>query len=174
MIKKKRCWTKLDSISTKKSQMKNIKIIAVGRMKTPHWQDAAAHYVKRLSHSLYLEEILVKDAAPALPVAERKIREGVLILKQIRPGDTLICLDESGKNLHSRAFADFLSRLAASGKTPCFAVGGAYGLAPDVLHAAAHTLAFSPMTFPHELARVILLEQLYRAACILAGSGYPH
>ena len=154
--------------------MKNIKIISVGRMKTPHWQDAAAHYVKRLSYSLRLEEIIARDADPALPVEERKIREGALILKQTRPDDILICLDEGGKNLDSRAFADFLSRLAASGKTSCFAVGGVYGLAADVLHSAAHTLAFGPMTFPHELARVILLEQLYRAERILAGSGYHH
>ena len=154
--------------------MKNIKIIAVGRIKTPHWRTAAAHYETRLSHSLRLQEIIVRDADPALPVPERKIREGALILKQIRPDDSLICLDEGGKNMNSRAFADFLSRLAATGKTPCFAVGGAYGLAADVLHAAAHTLAFGPMTFPHELARVILLEQLYRAECIFAGSGYHH
>jgi 23S rRNA (pseudouridine1915-N3)-methyltransferase len=154
--------------------MKNIRIIAVGRLKTPHWKDAAAYYAKRLSHSLRLEESIVKDADPALPLAERKMREGAAILKQVRPGDTLICLDEGGKCMDSRAFADFLSRLAASGKTPCLVIGGAYGLAPEVLHAAAHTLAFGPMTFPHELARVILLEQLYRAECILSGSGYHH
>ena len=154
--------------------MKNIKIIAVGRLKTPYWKEAAAHYAKRLSHSLRLEEAIVRDADPALPLAERKVREGSMILKQLSPGNTLICLDEGGKSLDSRSFADFLQRLCASGKNPCFALGGAYGLAPDVLSAAAHTLAFGPMTFPHELARVILLEQLYRAECILAGSGYHH
>ena len=154
--------------------MKNIKIIAVGRIKTPHWQDAATHYVKRLSHFLRLEEVIVRDADPALPALERKIREGALILKQTRPGDTLICLDEGGKTLDSRSFADFLNRLTTSGKTPCFAIGGAYGHAPNVLSAAAHTLAFGPMTFPHELARVVLLEQLYRAECILVDSGYHH
>jgi len=154
--------------------MKRIKIIAVGRLKTPHWKDAAAHYMKRLSHSLRLEEIIVRDAALALPVTERKIREGASILKQTRPDNALICLDEGGKQMSSRTFAEFLSCLATSGKIPCFAIGGAYGLASDVLNAATHTLAFGPMTFPHELARVILLEQLYRAERILAGSGYHH
>lgn len=154
--------------------MKDIRLIAVGRLKTPHWKEAAAHYAKRIAHSLRLEECIVKDADPSLPVAERKAREGTLILKQIRSGDVPVCLDEGGKSTDSRAFAEFLSRLADAGKTPCFIIGGTYGLAPEVLERAAHTLALGPMTFPHELARVLLLEQLYRAESILSGSGYHH
>lgn len=154
--------------------MKHIRLVAVGRLKTPHWKAAAAYYAKRLPPSLRLEEILVRDADPALPVAERTTREGASILKKVRTGDLLVCLDEKGSSMDSRCFAGFLNRLAESGKTPCFAAGGAYGLAPEVTAAAAHVLSLGPMTFPHEMARVILLEQLYRAARILAGSGYHH
>lgn len=120
------------------------------------------------------KENIVKDADSALPLMERKIREGALILKQIRTQDIILCLDQHGKNMTSQAFAAFLARQADTGKTPCFVIGGAYGLAPEVLSSAAHIIAFSPMTFPHEMARVILLEQIYRAGCILAGTGYHH
>ncbi len=154
--------------------MKEIRIITVGRLKTPHWKEAAAHYAKRLAPFLRLEESIVKDADPALPLAERKKQEGARILRQLGPGDICLCLDEGGKSMTSRAFADFLARLADTGKKPCFVIGGAYGLAPEVLARAAHRLALGPMTFPHELARVLLLEQIYRAESIMAGSGYHH
>lgn len=154
--------------------MKNIKIITVGRLKSSHWKSATDHYKKRLSHSLDLEEISVKDADSSLPVLERKEQEGGRLLKLLRPGDTLTCLHETGKMLDSREFAAFLSRIFDHGRRPCFMVGGAYGFSDVVLKAANHTLSLSKMTFPHELARVLLYEQLYRAENILAGTGYHH
>ena len=121
-----------------------------------------------------VEEVLVRDADAKLPLPERLETEAQRLVKCLRPSDALICLDERGSMMPSEAFALFLQKLQSSGKTPCFAVGGAYGLAESFKSRAEHLLALGPMTFPHELARVVLLEQLYRAESILAGTGYHH
>jgi 23S rRNA (pseudouridine1915-N3)-methyltransferase len=155
-------------------RMKSIRILAVGPIKTPHWRDAAAHYKKRLSHFLRLEEIEIKDADAGLPPKARVERESSRLLGLVRPPDIAFCLDERGTGHDSRSFADVLRRVYDAGKRPCFIIGGAYGLAETVRTAAAHCLSLGPMTFPHELARVILLEQIYRAESILAGAGYHH
>ena len=155
-------------------RMKSVRIVAVGSIKTPHWRDAAAHYKQRLSHSLRLEEIEIKDADAGLPPKERKERESSRLLGVVRPPDIVFCLDERGTGHDSRSFADMLRCLYEAGKRPCFIIGGAYGLAESVRDSAVHCLSLGPMTYPHELARVILLEQIYRAETILAGTGYHH
>lgn len=154
--------------------MKRLRILAVGQLKTPHWREAAAFYKKRLAHTLRLEEAEIKDAPADLPLTARKEWESSRLLKLLRPQDVAICLDERGRSLDSRAFTDLLRRVCDSGKRPCFIIGGAYGLADEARTRAEHCLSFGPMTFPHEMARVLLLEQLYRAEHIAAGSGYHH
>lgn len=154
--------------------MRTIRLLAVGRLKTPHFKAAAEHYAKRISHTARFEEQNVKDADPDLPIAERKDREGKGLAKLLRPNDVLVCMDEHGKHLTSREFATFIERCSESGRTPCFIVGGAYGLSPEILAQAKHTICLSAMTFPHELARVVLLEQIYRAENILSNTGYHH
>lgn len=154
--------------------MKRLKIAAVGRLKTPCWRDAAEYYQKKLTHAISVEHVTVKDADSSLPLPERKQVESDRLLRLVRPGDVVICMDENGDTMPSRALAAFLSRLWDNGKAPCFIVGGAYGLSRSLLDSAAHTLSFGPMTFPHELARVMLLEQIYRVGNILAGTGYHH
>lgn len=154
--------------------MRRAKIIAVGKLKTPHWQAAARHYAARLARTLQVEESCVRDADPALPVPERKEQEASRLLKLLRPQDCTVCLDEYGSARDSRAFSGMLSGIHDAGLVPCFILGGAYGLGDAVLAAARHRLSLGPMTFPHELARVILYEQLYRAEQIRAGTGYHH
>ena len=154
--------------------MKRIRILAVGRLKTPHWRDAAAFYQKRLVRALHFDEQCVKDADPSLSVEGRKEMESVRLQKLLRTGDMPICLDETGEKLDSRAFAAFLNKIYESAQTPCFIVGGAYGLSPALLETTRHSLSLGAMTFPHEMARIILLEQIYRAENILAGTGYHH
>lgn len=154
--------------------MKRVRILAVGRLKVPHWLDAAGHYQNRLAHSLRLDIVNIKDADANASLVRRKEQEGERLLKQSRPGDVLICLDEGGKTLNSRQFAELLRGVFDAGKAPCFLIGGAYGLAEGVKAAAQHCISFGPMTFPHEMARVMLLEQLYRVENILAGTGYHH
>lgn len=154
--------------------MKRLRILAVGRLKTPHWKEAAAFYLKRLSHSVQIDEHCVKDADPDLPLEGRKGVESARLQKLIRPGDLAICMDEGGELLTSASFASLLGGFFDRGQTPCFLLGGAYGLSPALLASASRRLSLGAMTFPHEMARVILLEQLYRAESILAGSGYHH
>lgn len=154
--------------------MKYAKLLAVGKLKTPHWQDAAAHYVKRLAPTLRVEEIIVKDGDSKLPQQARNKQEGERLLKAVRPGDVLLCLDEHGKTYTSEAFSNLLRTLYDRGQTPCFIIGGAFGLDASVTEAASSLLSLSPMTFPHEMARVVLFEQLYRTEQILAGTGYHH
>jgi 23S rRNA (pseudouridine1915-N3)-methyltransferase len=154
--------------------MKTIRILAVGRLKTPFWQAAAQHYRKRLAHSFRVEEVLVRDAPAGLSSRERQETEARRLSGSIRSGDIRICLDERGTSRTSDAFAAFLQSLFDAGKTPCFLLGGAYGLADSLKGQAHHLLGLGPLTLPHELARVVLLEQIYRAQTILAGAGYHH
>lgn len=154
--------------------MRRAKIVAVGKLKTPHWQAAAEHYAKRLARTLRVEEALARDADASLPLAERKEQEAARLLKLLRPQDCPVCLDEYGTTRDSTAFCALLGRIQDAGRVPCFIVGGAYGLGDAVFGAAEHRLSLGPMTFPHELARVILYEQLYRAEQIRAGTGYHH
>jgi 23S rRNA (pseudouridine1915-N3)-methyltransferase len=148
-------------------------LISVGRLKTPFWREAADFYRQRLRLWRW-GEIAVRDADPSLPPEERKKQEGERILTALPRGYARICLHEGGELLDSASFAAFLEGLRAGASPPCFILGGAYGLSGQVLEAADRILSLSPLTFPHELARVLLLEQVYRAESIAAGSGYHH
>ena len=154
--------------------MKKIRILAVGKLKIPHWQQAAEEYKKRLARMVGIEESIARDADAGLSMPERLAVEAERLAKLRRSSDLLICMDERGDSFSSEGFAAFLQRLYASGKVPCFVIGGAYGLAPSIKQEAVHQIALSAMTFTHEMARVFLLEQIYRAETILAGTGYHH
>jgi 23S rRNA (pseudouridine1915-N3)-methyltransferase len=107
-----------------------------------------------------------------LPPDQLKAREAELILGAIPAGATLIALDAHGAVWSSRDFADRLAAWRDRGITVAFAVGGAEGLAPAIIHRADAVLSFGTMTWPHMLARCMLLEQIYRAQQILAGHPY--
>jgi 23S rRNA (pseudouridine1915-N3)-methyltransferase len=152
-----------------------LRIIAVGALRAPHWKTAAAHYLERLKHWRRIHEHVVKDADAGLPEAERVRLEGQRLLQAVRVDDYLICLDERGKSMPSRAFAAFLGEISENAsRTPCFVLGGPFGLAGTVRSQARCVLSLGPMTLPHELARVLLLEQLYRAETILRKTAYHH
>ncbi len=154
---------------------KPLRIIAVGALKSPHWKSAATHYKERIQHWRQVQEIIVKDGDAALPIAERNLKEGQKILAALNTRDTIICLDEKGKNFTSRDFAKFLEEISENAiRPPCFIIGGAFGLDAAVRQKAQYCLALGPMTFPHELARVLLYEQLYRAECIVRNIPYHH
>ncbi len=151
---------------------KSLRIISVGALKTPHWKDACTHYSKRLTPWCKIDNRIVKDGDSALPIAQRNLKEGQKIIAAINPKDHLICLDEGGKILSSKQFANLLDKLES--RTPCFIIGGAYGLDEAVKKACHTSLSLGPMTLPHELAHVVLLEQLYRAFTILRKIPYHH
>lgn len=155
--------------------MRRIRFIWVGKMKKSWWRDAAQEYLTRIKPQLPYEEIVIKDAPSHLSTAEKKKWEGTKILERITPQDFPIALDEHGKTMTSPVLSKKLTAWTDDPATaPCMIVGGAYGLSKDVLSACRAKLSLSPMTFPHELARVVLLEQVYRALSIAKGSPYHH
>ena len=131
-------------------------VIAVGRLRPPYVDDAD-HYLGRLRAHAKVEMI--------------EVRTDDQVEKRIPDGAYVCMLDERGKSRDSMAFSRFLDQRRLDGRTLVFVVGGAYGLD---LPRANETISFGPMTLPHQLARVVLLEQLYRGLSILAGSPYHH
>jgi 23S rRNA (pseudouridine1915-N3)-methyltransferase len=155
--------------------MAKLKFIWIGRLKAPFWRDASAHYWERLGRHHTLEEACLKDGPAKLPPEKRMAEEGERILARLGPADLGIALDERGKRLTSPQLAELLDSLTLdANRTPCFVVGGAWGLAEPVLQGCRRRLSLGSMTLPHELARVVLLEQLYRATAILKGIPYHH
>jgi 23S rRNA (pseudouridine1915-N3)-methyltransferase len=118
------------------------------------------------------EEVTVKDGDAALSSVARKEQEGERILGRIRPTDAVCCLDEKGLEKNSVEFATLVRGLHDAGRVPCFIAGGPDGLASRLQVAAEHILSLGRMTFPHDLARVLLLEQLYRAENINGKTPY--
>ncbi len=155
--------------------MSGIGFIWVGKLKEPFSRDGCAHYQKKLSRFFKLDETTVKDAPGKLPPADKVKKEGEAILAKIRPGDVVITLDEFGDRLTSRKLAQQLKKWTdAPNQRPVFVIGGPFGLSDDVKRAARHSVRLSDMTLPHELARLLLLEQLYRAGTIHKNMPYHH
>ena len=158
--------------------MLNITVIAVGNIKEAYLRDAVSEYKKRLG--AYCKAEIVECKEEKLPEnpsdAERQNavrREGERILASLPKKAYLIALCIEGKELSSEDFARRLSELPANGHSELvFVIGGSDGLSEDVKRRADWKLSFSPMTFPHQLMRVILCEQLYRAMNILGGGKY--
>jgi 23S rRNA (pseudouridine1915-N3)-methyltransferase len=153
-------------------------IAAVGKLKDGAERDLVARYRERfeaLGRQLGLAPVVWHEIAEsrAQDVARRREEEAAALLKLARDADYLIALDERGKALTSDAFAKALAKVRDGGtKTAAILVGGPDGLADTVRKAAALQLSLGAMTLPHGLARVVLAEQLYRAATILAGHPY--
>ena len=154
---------------------KPLRLLSVGKLKVPFWKDAAAHYSQRINRWRRLECVEVRDGDPALPQAQRNELEGRRLLEALGPQDVPLVLDERGLSLTSPQLAALLRQLdqEARGRA-CFIVGGAWGLDEAVRGRACRLISLSAMTLPHELARVVLLEQLYRAECILRKVPYHH
>ncbi|MCL2699279.1 MAG: 23S rRNA (pseudouridine(1915)-N(3))-methyltransferase RlmH [Defluviitaleaceae bacterium] len=156
----------------------NITVLCIGKLKEEYFRAAAAEYIKRLSGYCAVRVVEVPDEKipdRASPAEEDKIKqkETAALLEKIARRDFVIVLDLSGKPLDSPAFSELLSRQAANGASGfTFVIGGSLGLAPAMLERADYTLSASRMTFPHQLIRVILLEQIYRAFKIARGGTY--
>lgn len=146
----------------------NIKIICIGKLKEKYWTEAVAEYVKRISRFARIEIIELKETRISDRPSEAeeesvKKSEGAEILKKIKKDDYCITLEIKGKELSSEQLAKQLDRLALDGKSSIsFVIGGSLGLSHEVSARADFKLSFSPMTFPHQMMRVILLEQIYR------------
>ena len=154
-------------------------ILCVGKMKERPYRQMADEYLKRLGRYGKYEETEIPDLPePASGLSEAleeqlKTREGEAILAKIRPGDRVIALTIGGKRRSSEELARHLNELKTGGMSRlAFVIGGSLGLGKNVLARADEEMSMSPMTFPHQLARVMLLEQLYRAEKINAGERY--
>lgn len=159
----------------KPMSLKPLRIMTVGRPHASFWKDASAHYLERISRWRQVTDTVIRDSDPALPVARRVEDEGKRILAALSPQDIVVCLDEKGRSMTSREFFRFLEGMSNDAtRRPCFIVGGPFGLHESVRRQARHLIAFGPQTLPHELARVVLLEQLYRAETLLRNMPYHH
>lgn len=156
----------------------NIEIIAVGRLKEKYFKDASNEYLKRLARFAKVKITEVSDEKNPINPSDKEIKqlldkEGALILEKIKPNQYVIALCIEGDKLSSKEFSLKIKSLAIEGKSDiCFIIGGSMGLCDSVKKRADLCLSFSDMTFPHQLMRIILLEQIYRCFMIIEGSRY--
>jgi 23S rRNA (pseudouridine1915-N3)-methyltransferase len=156
----------------------NIKIIAVGKLKEKYLKDAVNEYMKRLSAYAKVEVIEIADEkepdnASAKDIEIIKNKEGSKILDKIKEREYVILLDVEGKLISSEDLAGKIAELSLSGDSNLvFVIGGSNGVSEEVRAKADFKLSFSKMTFPHQLMRIILLEQIYRGFKINRGESY--
>ena len=155
----------------------NMALICMGKLKEKYWRDAAAEYEKRLSRFGKWETIELPDLpepSNSSPAIEEQIKkkEGDAILAKLRDSDVVVCLCIDGKQLDSVQLSKKVTEMIDTGRRVVFIIGGSLGLSPEVTARAQLKLSFSPMTFPHQLARVMLLEQIYRSFKIAEGGKY--
>ncbi|MDZ4655608.1 MAG: 23S rRNA (pseudouridine(1915)-N(3))-methyltransferase RlmH [Coriobacteriia bacterium] len=150
-----------------------VSVIAVGRLKERHWREAAEEYVKRLRPYATLEISEVPDRDVTRNEAGAVAEEGADVMRAIPDAAHVIALDIGGTLRSSTAISERLAALGLEGRsTVAFVLGGAAGLAPEVLARADERLSLGRITLPHQLARVVLLEQLYRAFRIMRNEPY--
>ena len=158
--------------------MLDITLIAMGKLKERFYLDASAEYEKRLKgycqfKLLELPECRLPDNPSPAEIAAGLEKEADLVFTKIAKGAWFCVLTPEGKMLSSEALASKLHDVKVSGKsTLCFFIGSSFGMSPRLKEAADFKLSMSPMTFPHHLARIMVLEQIYRAEAIQAGSKY--
>lgn len=152
-----------------------ILIWSVGKAHEPIVKAGIDEYTKRLSNYFPVEWVLIPPAKGTLPEPEQKEREAAAIRQLEKEGDYFVALDEAGASLTSEALSRFIQQRAThSVKRVVFLIGGAYGLHKTVLEKARFRWSLSALTFPHQLVRLILAEQLYRACTILRNEKYHH
>lgn len=158
--------------------MQQLKVLCIGKIKENYLKEGIKEYTKRLGSYVRLE-IIEADDEPcpekASPAEEQKIKqkEGERLLKSISSQDYVIALDLEGKNISSNELAELLETRALSGQSSiAFVIGGSLGLSEEVRKRSDYRWSFSKLTFPHQLIRLILLEQIYRACKIKKNEPY--
>jgi len=151
----------------------HITLVAVGKLRERHWLAAQDEYARRLGHYTDFKLTEVRDAVgKSLPDAVAMAREGEQLLAAVPRGSRVVLLAADGRRMDSPELAAYLQNQLETHGELTFLIGGPLGFDPAVIEAAHDRLSLSPMTFTHEMARVILLEQLYRAFTILHGEPY--
>lgn len=148
-----------------------IKIICVGKLKEKYLKEATLEYLKRIQKYVKLEIIELEDEGTCeRVVALRKEKEK--ILKVLNPKDYIVTLEIEGKQFTSEDFSKKIEQIQLNYSNICFIIGGSYGLDKDIKDLSNLKLSFSNLTFPHQLFRIMLLEQIYRAFKIKTGESY--
>lgn len=156
--------------------MLNITILTLGKLKESYWRDAEQEYLKRLSPYAKINIIEIKEE-PFRDGDDRdkiKLLEAEKIKKHLPEGGVVIALHEKGKEYDSPQFAKFLESNTTRGEHLVFIVGGPLGLHPNMLSLAQYKVSLSQLTFPHQMVRTILLEQIYRGVTIMKGKQYHY
>ncbi|MBL4560614.1 MAG: 23S rRNA (pseudouridine(1915)-N(3))-methyltransferase RlmH [Labilibaculum sp.] len=154
-----------------------IVLLVIGKTDKDFVKNGIEEYKKRLVHYLPFEIKIIPDIKNTKNLSEnqQKQKEGVLILDKIKSGDTLMLLDEGGKEFSSVAFSKFIEQKMIGGtKNLVFTIGGPYGFSDEVYKKAQGKVSLSKMTFSHQMIRMIFTEQLYRAMTIIKGEPYHH
>lgn len=154
-----------------------IKLWSIGKVHEPYVKAGVELFTQRISHYFPVEWKLISSSknTSALSPNQSKKTEGESILELLEPGDVLVVLDEKGKQLSSVQLADYIGQKAnESAKNIIFLIGGAYGLDEKILNRADLQWGLSKLVFPHQLVRLILAEQIYRACTIMRNEKYHH
>lgn len=155
----------------------NIKLLAIGKTDDKNLQALIEQYQKRLSFYVKFDLEIIPDIknVKKLSEKEQKEKEGELILSKISPSDLLVLLDENGKTFSSISFSEYLQKKMNAGiKTLVFVIGGPYGFSDSVYQKANEKVSLSSMTFSHQMVRLFVIEQIYRAFTILRNEPYHH
>jgi len=158
--------------------MQSVKIICVGKLKETFYEQAVKEYTKRLTAFCKLEieelpEVKLPQEPSKTEIETALLKEGETVKSRIPKGSAVIAMCIEGKGMSSEGFADLMEEFALNGVSKlCFVIGGSFGLSKEVKAMAQVKLSMSAMTFPHHLARVMLLEQIYRGFNIIGGGKY--
>ena len=154
-----------------------IKLLTIGKTDNKQLQMLIDDYTKRLGHYIKFDLDIIPDLKKVkhLSEAQQKVKEGELILAKLNNTDILILLDENGKQYSSIDFSDYLQKHMNSGiKQLVFVIGGPYGFSDEVYAKSQGKISLSKMTFSHQMVRLFVVEQLYRAFTILKNEPYHH
>jgi 23S rRNA (pseudouridine1915-N3)-methyltransferase len=154
-----------------------IVLLAIGKTSEAYLKEGIDKFTKRLGHYIPFELRIIQDVKTSRGISSEKQKqmEGELILNNISSGDHVVLLDERGKQHTSREFANYLDRkMSIVPKNLYFIIGGPYGFSKEVYERANELISLSSMTFSHEMVRLFMTEQIYRAMTILRGEPYHH
>ena len=153
-----------------------IELILIGKTVNQNFVAGIQEYVDRIIHYIPFEMTVIPDLKNTRNLSEdlQKQQEGQLILKKIEPSDTVVLLDEHGKQFRSVELADWLEKKQQTARRLVFVIGGPYGFSQEVYSRANEQISLSKLTFSHQMVRLIFVEQIYRACTIIKGEPYHH
>ena len=151
-------------------------LIQVGKTTNKHFIVGINDYVERINHYMPFDVLTIPELknTKSLTVEQQKQAEGEQLLKLLQPTDTVVLLDEHGRQYRSIEFARWLEQKQQTARRLVFVIGGPYGFSDDVYKRANEKISLSKMTFSHQMVRLIFTEQLYRACTIIKGEPYHH